>query len=63
MISSCEELKNKRKYTELGRKRMSNDLTELNDVELNYIYFGDETDSDDASKNLVEDFALKKSLF
>ena len=34
---------------------MSNDLMELNDVELNYIYFGDETDSDDASKNLVED--------
>ena len=36
---------------------MSNDLMELNDVELNYIYFGDETDSDDASENLVEDFA------
>ena len=26
---------------------MSDDLMELNDVELNYIYFGDETDSDD----------------
>ena len=36
---------------------MSNDLMELNDVELNYRYFGDETDSDDTSKNLVEDFA------
>ena len=30
---------------------MSDDLLELNDMELNYIYFGDETDSDDASKN------------
>ena len=37
---------------------MSNDLVELNDMELNYIYFGDETDSDDASNNLNEDFAL-----
>ena len=30
---------------------MSDDLVELNDVELNYIYFGDEADYDDASKN------------
>ena len=30
---------------------MSDDLLELNDMELNYIYFGDETDCDDASKN------------
>ena len=37
---------------------MSNDLMELNDVERNYRYFGDETDSDDAIENLVEDFAL-----
>ena len=37
---------------------MSKDFMELNDVELNYRYFGDETDSDDASENLVEDFAL-----
>ena len=58
MISSCKEFKNKRKHTELRRERMSNDLMELNDVELNYRYFGDETDSDDASENLVEDFAL-----
>ena len=41
---------------------MSDDLVELNDMELNYIYFGDETDSDDASNNLDEDFALRKSL-
>ena len=37
---------------------MSKDLMELNDVELNYRYFSDETDSDDASENLVDDFAL-----
>ena len=30
---------------------MSDDFMELNDVELNYIYFGDETDSDDSSNN------------
>ena len=58
MISCCYELKNKRKCNELGRERMSDDFMELNDVELNYRYFGDETDSDDASENLVEDFAL-----
>ena len=51
MISCCYELKKKRKVTELGRERMSNDFMELNDMELNYIYFGDETDSDDASNN------------
>ena len=30
---------------------MSDEFMELNDVELNYIYFGDETDSDGASNN------------
>ena len=30
---------------------MSDDFMELNDMELNYIYFGDETGSDDTSKN------------
>ena len=30
---------------------MSDDFMELNSVELNYIYFGDEADYDDASKN------------
>ena len=30
---------------------MSDDFMELNNVELNYIYFGDEADYDDASKN------------
>ena len=67
MISCCYELKNKPKFTELGRERMSDDFMELNDMELNYgdeitfliiLYFGDETDSNDASNNLDEDFAL-----
>ena len=31
-----------------GKERMSNDIMELNDTDLNYIYF--ERDSDDASK-------------
>ena len=30
---------------------MSNDFMELNDMELKYIYFVDEADFDDASKN------------
>ena len=51
MISCCYELKNKQKCNELGKERMSDDFMELNDMELNYIYFGDETDSDDASNN------------
>ena len=46
---------------------MSDGFMELNDMELNYgdeitfliiLYFGDETDSNDASNNLDEDFAL-----
>ena len=51
MMSCCYELKNKPKFTELGRERMSNDFMELNDMELNYIYFHDEANSDDASNN------------
>ena len=30
---------------------MSDDFMELNDMELNYIYFGDEMGSDDTSEN------------
>ena len=30
---------------------MSDDFMELNGMELNYMYFGDETSSDDTSKN------------
>ena len=51
MISCCYELKNKPKFTELGRERMSDGFMELNDMELNYIYFHDEANSDDASNN------------
>ena len=62
MIFICYEIKNKQKRNGLGRERMSDDLMELNDMELNYIYFGGETDSNDSSNNLDEDFALQKSL-
>ena len=58
MIFSFYEIKDKRKCNELGRERMSDDFMELNYVKLNYIYFGDETDSNDASNNLDEDVAL-----
>ena len=60
---SCYEMKNKWKCTEVGRERMSDDFMELNDMELNYIYFGNKTDSNNASNNLDEDVALQKSLF
>ena len=33
-------------YGNVERERMSGDLIELNDTELNYIKFGDEADSD-----------------
>ena len=42
---------------------MSGDLMEVNDTELNYINFGDETDSDDAGNDSDEDFVFWKSLF
>ena len=42
----CYEPENKRKSTEPERVRMSDELMELNDTELNYINFGDEMDSD-----------------
>ena len=45
----CYEPENKRKCTEPERERMSGDLMELNDTELNYINFGDETDSDNTN--------------
>ena len=51
MISCWYKLKKKPKFTELERERMSDDFMELNDMELNYIYFHDEANSDDASNN------------
>ena len=57
----CYELENKRKCTEQERERMSSDLTELNDTELNYINFGDETDSDNT--NRMKTLCFKKVCF
>ena len=57
------ESENRRKCAELEWKRISNDSMELNDTELNYIYFGGETDSDDASNSSDEHFVLLESLF
>ena len=45
------------------RVRMSSDLMELNDAQLNYIYFGDEADSDDARNDSDEDLILRSILF
>ena len=45
------------------RGRMSSDLMELNDAQLNYIYFGDEADSDDARNDSDEDLILRSILF
>ena len=53
----CYKPKNKRKCTE-PRWETSGDLMEVNDTELNYINFGDETDSDDASNDSDEDFVF-----
>ena len=41
---------------------MSDDLRELNDIELNHIHFGDKTDSDNASNDSDEDFVAKKPI-
>ena len=54
----CYEPENKRKYTEPERERMSGDLTELRDTVLNYIIFGDKTDSDNTIR--IKTFFLKK---
>ena len=56
--STTEEPERER---ESERERMSNGLMELNDTELNYIYF--ETDSDEANDNLDEDCIKKLILF
>ena len=54
----CYEPEKKRKCTETEKERMSDNLMELNDAELNYIYVSDETDSDDAINDSNEDFVL-----
>ena len=57
------ERENKWKCTEPERERMSDDLMELNDTELNHMHFGDETDSDNASNYSDIDFVAKKAYF
>ena len=59
----CYKPKNKRKFTEPERKRMRDNLLELNDAELNQINFGDKTDSDNASNDSDEAIIPKKSIF
>ena len=57
----CYEPENKRKYTEPERERMSDDLMELNNTELNYKNFGDETDSDNTI--WMKTLCFKKACF
>ena len=42
---------------------MGNDLIELNDMELNYIYFGDDTDSNDLVTIGMKTLHCKKAYF
>ena len=49
----CYEPENTWKYTEMEREMMSDGLKELNDTELNYIYFGDETDNNGSNEDFV----------
>ena len=58
----CYEPKNKRKCAEPAKERDSNDLTELNETELNYMYFEYKMDSDDAINNSDEDIIVKKPI-
>ena len=57
----CYEPENKSKCTEPERERMSRDLIELNDTELNYIYFGDEADSDNTIR--MRTLCFEKACF
>ena len=57
----CYEPENNRKCTEPEREKMSGDLMELNDTELIYINFGDETDSDNTIRMMTSFF--KKACF
>ena len=52
------EPENKRKCTEPEMERISDDLMELNDTELNNINFPNETDSDDATNDSNGSFVL-----
>ena len=58
----CYKPENKPKCTQPEMKRMSDDLMELNDLELDHINFGDKADSDNASNDSDEDFVTKKPI-
>ena len=58
----CYKAENKPKCTEPERERMSDDLMELNDTELDHINFGDKADSDNGSNDSDEDFVTKKPI-
>ena len=53
---------NKPKCTESEMERMSDDLMELNDTELDHINLGDKADSDNVSNDSDEDFVTKKPI-
>ena len=57
----CYKPENKWKCTEPERESMTGDLMKLNDTELNYINFGDETDSD--NKIRMKTLCFKKACF
>ena len=57
----CYKPENKWKCTEPERERMTGDLMKLNDTELNYINFGDETDSDNTIR--MKTLCYKKACF
>ena len=57
----CYEPENKKKCTEPERERISGDLMGLNDTELNYINFVDETDSDNTIR--MKTLCFKKACF
>ena len=55
-LGDCYEPGNKQKCTEPERERRGDDLMELDDTELNYIYF--ETDSNDVSNKSDKGFMI-----
>ena len=57
----CYEPENKRKCTEPERERMSGELMELNDTELNYLNFGDKTDYNNMIP--MKNLCFKKDCF
>ena len=54
----CHEPEDKRKCTQPEMERMSGDVMELIDTELDNIGFSDETESDDSSNDSHENFVL-----